>query len=45
MAAAVRHDAEEPSLVKFSLSDMPVATMGVTGNLTEAELYDLVDNR
>ena len=38
-------DAEEPSLVKFSLSDMPVATMGVTASLTEAELYDLVDQK
>ncbi len=38
-------DAEEPSLVKFSLSDMPVVTMGVTASLTEAELYDLVDQK
>lgn len=38
-------DAEEPSLSKFSLSDLPVATMGVTANLTETELYDLVDNK
>lgn len=38
-------DAEEPSLTKFSLSDLPVATMGITANLTEAELYDLVDQK
>ncbi len=38
-------DAKEPSLSKFSLSDLPVVTMGVTANLTEAELYDLVDNK
>lgn len=38
-------DAEEPSLSKFSLSDLPIITMGITANLTEAELYDLVDQR
>ncbi|MDO5615620.1 MAG: efflux RND transporter permease subunit [Cruoricaptor ignavus] len=38
-------DIDEPSLAKFSLSDMPVISMGVTANLTESELYDLIDNR
>lgn len=38
-------DAKEPSLAKFSLSDLPVASLGVTGNLTETELYDLVDQK
>lgn len=38
-------DAKEPSISKFSLSDLPVATMGVTGNLSDSELYDLVDQK
>ena len=36
-------DIDEPSLTQFSLSDMPIVRMGVTGNLTENELYDLID--
>ncbi len=38
-------DIDEPSLTQFSLSDMPIVRMGVTGNLTENELYDLIDQR
>ncbi len=38
-------DIEEPSLSQFSLSDMPIIRMGVTANLTENELYDLIDER
>lgn len=38
-------DAQEPSISKFSLSDLPVATMGITANLTDSELYDLVDQK
>lgn len=37
--------AKEPSLAKFSLSDLPVASLGVTANLTETELYDLIDQK
>ena len=36
---------KEPSISKFSLSDMPIITMGITGKLTEAELYDLIDQK
>ncbi|PRX48854.1 efflux RND transporter permease subunit [Salegentibacter salegens] len=38
-------DIEEPSLSQFSLSDMPILSMGITGDLTENELYDLVDQK
>lgn len=38
-------DAKEPSLSKFSLSDLPVAKMGITANLSSAELYTLVDEK
>src|SRR5690606_29360617 len=38
-------DIDEPSLTQFSLSDMPIVRMGVTANLTENELYDLIDER
>ena len=38
-------DVEEPSLSKFSLSDLPVVSMGVTGNLSSSELYDLIDEK
>lgn len=38
-------DAKEPSLSKFSLSDLPVVSMGVTANMTESELYDLIDQK
>lgn len=38
-------DIDEPSLSQFSLSDMPIMSMGLTANLTENELYDLIDQR
>ncbi|WHF52170.1 efflux RND transporter permease subunit [Chryseobacterium gotjawalense] len=38
-------DIEEPSLSQFSLSDMPIVSMGVTANLTQSELYDLIDQK
>ncbi len=38
-------DIDEPSLSQFSLSDMPIMSMGITANLTENELYDLIDQR
>lgn len=38
-------DVEEPSLAQFSLSDLPVVSMGVTGNLSANELYDLIDEK
>lgn len=38
-------DIDEPSLSQFSLSDLPVVSMGVTANLSEEELYDLIDQK
>lgn len=38
-------DVEEPSLSQFSLSDLPVVSMGVTGKLSTNELYDLIDEK
>ncbi|AZI68032.1 efflux RND transporter permease subunit [Kaistella daneshvariae] len=38
-------DIEEPSLSQFSLSDMPIVSMGITANLTQSELYDLIDQK
>jgi HAE1 family hydrophobic/amphiphilic exporter-1 len=38
-------DIEEPSLSQFSLSDTPIVNMGITANLTQSELYDLIDQK
>ena len=38
-------DIEEPSLSQFSLSDLPVVSLGVTADLSESELYDLIDQK
>lgn len=38
-------DIEAPSLNKFSLDDLPIITMSATGNMEDAEFYDLVENR
>ena len=38
-------DVKEPSLSKFSLSDLPIVSIGVTSNLSSQELYDLVDKK
>ncbi|ASF43218.1 efflux RND transporter permease subunit [Capnocytophaga endodontalis] len=38
-------DAKEPSLNKFSLSDLPIVSIGVTSKLSAQELYDLVDKK
>ena len=38
-------DAEMPSLNKFSLDDVPIMNLSVTSNLTEKELYDLLDQK
>lgn len=37
--------AKEPSLSKFSISDLPVISMGITSNLSDGELYDLIDQK
>lgn len=38
-------DAKTPSLNKFSLSDMPIITIGANGNMDEAAFYDLIDKK
>ncbi|MBQ0117611.1 MAG: efflux RND transporter permease subunit [Flavobacterium sp.] len=38
-------DVDPPSIVKFSLSDLPIMTLGVTSKLSEKELYDLLDKK
>jgi HAE1 family hydrophobic/amphiphilic exporter-1 len=38
-------DAEAPSLTKFSLSDLPIMTIGANGKMDEAAFYDLIDKK
>jgi len=38
-------DAETPSLTKFSLSDLPIMTLGANGKMDEAAFYDLIDKK
>ena len=38
-------DADPPSLVKFSLSDLPVVTLGATSKMDEVAFYDLLDKK
>lgn len=38
-------DTDPPSLSKFSLSDLPVITIGATANMEETEFYDLLDKK
>lgn len=38
-------DADPPSLVKFSLDDMPIVTLAATADLGEMEFYDLLDKK
>ena len=38
-------DVESPMLNKFSLDDMPIMSLAATSNLTEKELYDLLDDK
>lgn len=38
-------DAEEPSLSKFSLSDMPILAMGISADMSDQDLYELVDDK
>ncbi|MFA8451529.1 MAG: efflux RND transporter permease subunit [Bacteroidales bacterium] len=38
-------DCQETMLSKWSVDDMPIISMGVSGNLSSTELYDLVKNR
>lgn len=38
-------DVETPSLSKFSIDDVPIINLSVTSNLSEKELYDLLDQK
>jgi len=38
-------DVDPPTLVKFSLDDFPIMSLAVTSNLSEKDLYDLLDNK
>jgi HAE1 family hydrophobic/amphiphilic exporter-1 len=38
-------DAKAPSLSKFSLSDLPIMTIGANGKMDEAAFYDLIDKK
>jgi len=38
-------DVDPPSLTKFSLSDLPVITLGATSKMDEVEFYDLLDKK
>jgi HAE1 family hydrophobic/amphiphilic exporter-1 len=38
-------DAKTPSLSKFSLSDLPIMTIGANGKMDEVAFYDLIDKK
>ncbi|MFA7649749.1 MAG: efflux RND transporter permease subunit [Flavobacteriaceae bacterium] len=38
-------DADPPSLVKFSMDDLPIITIAATGDMDEVEFFDLVDKK
>lgn len=38
-------DVDPPSLSKFSISDLPVMTLGATGKMDEIAFYDLLDKK
>lgn len=38
-------DIDPPSLVKFSIDDMPIMTLSATSDQSESELYDLLDKQ
>ncbi len=38
-------DAKTPALTKFSLSDLPIMTIGANGKMDEATFYDLIDKK
>lgn len=39
------NDVDPPSLSKFSLSDLPIITIGATSNMDETAFYDLLDKK
>ncbi|WP_029271589.1 efflux RND transporter permease subunit [Flavobacterium sp. KJJ] len=38
-------DVKTPALTKFSLSDLPIMTLGANGKMDEAQFYDLIDKK
>ena len=38
-------DADPPSLVKFSMDDLPIMTIAATGDMDEVEFFDLIDKK
>lgn len=38
-------DVDPPSLLKLSLDDLPIMTLAATSNLSDADFYDIIDNR
>lgn len=45
ISADLPEQSKAPSLSKFSLSDMPIMTLGITANMSAQELYTLVDKK
>ena len=43
--ADLPEDVDPPSLVKFSLDDMPIVTIAATANLSSEEFYDILDKK
>ncbi|MFA7448923.1 MAG: efflux RND transporter permease subunit [Weeksellaceae bacterium] len=43
--ADLPEDVDPPSLVKFSLDDMPIVTLAATANLSSEEFYDILDKK
>ncbi len=39
------NDVDPPSLSKFSISDLPIITIGATSSMNEIEFYDLLDKK
>ena len=45
MLSTLPEDVKTPSLGKFSLDDLPIMRLGVTGEMGGTQLYDLVEQR
>lgn len=43
--AELPDDADPPSLVKFSMDDLPIITIAATGDMDEVEFFDLLDKK
>ncbi|MFA7686866.1 MAG: efflux RND transporter permease subunit [Moheibacter sp.] len=43
--ADLPEDADPPSLVKFSMDDMPIITIAATSSMNSVEFYDLLDKK